>query len=159
MTTRSKFIIELNNPTEIELLYDEAVSGKSQYGVYHLYAVSVEGEEFSFFPTEEVHEQIKDLKKGSRIILTKLGANRNGKLIITYDVKVISKEAMQPIAQSTERINTENEPANEEGEGIYEIMILSYRQAIKITTELGCLEQSSRIAISLFIARSKQNNY
>jgi hypothetical protein len=39
MTTRPKLNIPLNNMIIIELLFDEPVTGKNQYGNYYLYAV------------------------------------------------------------------------------------------------------------------------
>lgn len=159
MTTRQKLEIQINTPTEIELLYDEPVSGKSQYGTYHLYAVAVEGEEYSYFAPEDVHQQIKDLKKGQRFTITKLAAPRAGKVITKYDVKLYDNTEANKIKEdkADSTVGKEDEPLQDFDDGLYEIMLTSYRDAIKITSELGGLADPSRIAITLFIARAKSN--
>jgi len=43
MTQRTKLELPINRPVEIELLYDEPVTGKSQYGQYYMYAVNSQG--------------------------------------------------------------------------------------------------------------------
>lgn len=159
MTTRQKLEIQINKPTEVELICDEAVSGKSSYGIYHLYAVAVEGEEYSYFAPEDVHQQIKGLRKGNRFTLTKFAAQRGNKLAISHDVKIADKfeiaDSKETISESS--ISKEDQSKQDPHDGLYEIMLLSYRQALKITNELGGLADPSRIAITLFIARSKFN--
>lgn len=155
MTTRQKFEPEINRPFEIEMLFDEPISGESKYGHYHLYAIKVQNSEYSFFPPDDVHSQIRNLKKGDRFILTKLAAQRGSKLITQYEVKILNgKEELEDDSENNETLLDDN---------YYSIMLQSYKDAIKITTELNGMADPSRIAITLFIARSKSigngNNY
>ena len=69
MTTRPKLEIPINEPITLELLYDEPVTGNSRYGRYNMYAVSIGGEEFCYFAPDEVHDKLKDLKKGDRAVI------------------------------------------------------------------------------------------
>lgn len=145
MTQRNKLELAVNQPTEIELLYDEPVTGRSQYGNYFMYAVNSNGQEYTFFAPEEVHSQLKGLSKGDKAVITKLASQRGNKIVTTYDVRTESKEE-------------EPDSPDESGDNFYEIMLQSYRDAIKITSELNGMADPSRIAITLFIARSKISN-
>jgi len=155
MTQRKKFELEINTPTEISLLFDTPIVGESQYGSYQMYAVESFGNEFSYFAPEIVHEKLKELKKGDSAIVTKLAAQRKGKVITTYDVQVpqkvtVAKEAIIPSQQSIDQDSNDH---------LYQIMLQSYKDAIDISNELSGLADPGRIAISLFIARSKSNSY
>ena len=53
---RKKLELQLNQPVQIELMFDTPVIGQSQYGEYYLYAVK-NGDgatEYSFFAPDEV---------------------------------------------------------------------------------------------------------
>ena len=54
MTQRTKLELPINQATELTLLYDEPISGKSQYGDYFMYAVAVGDEEYNYFASAEV---------------------------------------------------------------------------------------------------------
>lgn len=155
MTQRTKLELPINQPMEITLLYDEPVSGQSKYGSYHLFAVAVNEDEYSFFPTEEVYEQIKHLKKGDRFTITKLASQRGNKLVTTYEVKPINVKVEIPVLQS----DTVQPEEPELHDHFFDIMMDSYRDALEISKELNGMADSEKIAITLFIARSKQNNF
>lgn len=150
MTQRTKLELELNKPTEIELLYDECVSGNSQYGGYYLYAVKSEGKEWSYFPTESVHEEIKSLRRGDKAVITKLASKRGSKIVTTYDVQI--KDAV-----SVPKTNDQNDfdDTDEHTDRYYEVILQSYRDALKIQGELNGLVDVNKIAVTLFIARSR----
>ena len=90
MTERRKLDLQLYQPTQIELLYDDPVIGKSQYGDYYLYAVQTQEAEFAFFAPEEVHSELLNLKKGDRVIVTKSAMQKGSKLVTKYLIKVSS---------------------------------------------------------------------
>lgn len=151
MTQRTKLELELNKPTEIELLYDECVSGNSQYGDYYLYAVKSDGKEWSFFPNEQVHAQLRTLRRGDKVVITKLASQHGNKIVTTFDVQVNNKVSVS--AAESEYINDTNE--DKYTDRYYEVILQSYRDALKIQGELNGLVDVNKIAITLFIARSK----
>lgn len=151
MTQRNKLELQVNHPTEIELLYDEPVTGRSQYGPYYMYAVNSQGIEYTYFAPEEVHAELRQLRKGNRATITKLATQRGNKLISTYDVHL--QQTDTPSTQELNYLSDTNN--NDDDDGLYEIMLQSYRDAIKITRELNGLADPSRIAITLFIARNR----
>ena len=146
---RKKLELTLNKPSEIELLYDEPVVGQSKYGDYYLYAVrNGDGTtEYSFFAPDEVHERIKDLKKGAKVVITKLAEQKGNKIITKFDVNIIAQAPLNA-AQSS--------PAQEGGmDNYYETMLQCCKDAIRIQNELGGMMDAKSIAVTLFIARSK----
>ncbi len=150
MTQRIKLELELNKTTEIELMFDEPITGESKYGNYYLYAVKSGDSEFSYFPTDEVHNQLKDLKKGDKALITKLAKQQGNKIIQYFNIETLSK------SQSSVQTAVEEMPSRDDSnDKLYDIMLKSYRDALKIQQELSGLADPSRIAITLFIARSK----
>jgi len=142
---RKKLELALNKPSEIELLYDEPVIGQSKYGDYFLYAVR-NGDgitEYSFFAPEEVHERIKDLKKGDKAVITKLAEQKGNKIITKFDVSIQPNQA--PAPKQTE----------ERSDNYYNTMLQCCKDAIRIQNELGGMMDAKSIAVTLFIARSK----
>ena len=141
---RKKLELTLNKPSEIELLYDEPVVGQSKYGDYYLYAVrNGDGTtEYSFFAPDEVHERIKDLKKGAKVVITKLAEQKGNKIITKFDVNVVAQAQLSPATQSV----TDN---------YYDTMLQCCKDAIRIQNELGGMMDAKSIAVTLFIARSK----
>lgn len=163
MTQRARLQLNLNEATEITLLFSEPITGKNQFGNYFMYAVSTnDGLEHSLFASPEVHSELSKLSKGQKAVLTKLAANRNGKLVTSYDVKLLSNEIKHSVAANSEDINEAEEFSPDEStieDDLYRIMHRSYKQAIKISDELGLMGEIHKIAISLFIAKSKQSGF
>ena len=196
MTERAKLELQLNQPTEIELLYDEPVVGSSQYGAYFLYAVSANGSQYSYFPPESVHEKIKDLRRGDKAVITKYAEQKGSKLITKYDVRCLNVQEARTLEnnfrQQQYNPQTQMQSSNQNsyvpqngnshngnsfgGNGnaghqascntaviekpqqtdyYYDIMLKSYRDAIAIQHELNGMADPAKIAITLFIARSK----
>lgn len=143
MTQRTKLELNVNQPIEIELLYDEPISGSSQYGEYHMYAVKLEGKEYTYFAPEEVHEKLKELRRGDKATITKLASQRNGKIVIAYDIATNENE--------------EETEVKEEKDKLYTLLQRSYEDAIEMQKELNGIIDIEKAAITLFIARSKIN--
>ena len=102
----------------------------------------------SFAPAE-VNEQLKNLRKGERFEITKLAEQKGSKIITKYDVKLLSSaQPKQP---------TPIHPVQSSKDNYYEIMLSSYQDALKIQEQLNGMVDVNRIAITLFIARSKIN--
>lgn len=156
MVTRTKLDLDINQPIEIELLYDEPVTGKNQYGDYFLYAVKTKDGEYSFFPPESVHEQLKDLRRGDKAIITKLASQRGNKLITKYDVHPCNPSASAETTATTPQNNiSDNKYSSSQDDKYYTIMLNSYKDALRINNELNGMADASKIAVTLFIARSK----
>lgn len=142
MENRKKLELDLNVSTTLEILF-EAKIGQNGYGEYYLYVVkNSAGTEYSFFAPKEVHGQIKYLKKGDKFQVTKKGKQNGKKVQIEYDIKV-------PNADKT--------PINGSKDCYYDTMLQSYEDAIKIQEKLNGMVDVNRLAITLFIARSKIN--
>ena|ERR1035437_8238430 len=158
MTTRQKLELPINNPVTVELLFDDAITGTSTYGKYYMYGVSVEGKEYSFFPVEEVHDQLKLLKKGDKATITKLAAQRGSKLVTAYDVQVVNKPV--PVLADKKEVHIE-EDSNPviRPDNFYGIMLQCLQDALSIQRELNGFGDAERLAITLFIARTKTNCY
>lgn len=151
---RPKLELELNTPIHLQLLYDKPIIGESTYGKYFLYSV-LNGDgrtEYSYFATPEVHKELKDLKKGTEVQITKLAAQRGNKLVTTIDVKVLKEST--PLQQHAPTI--ESSPTK--GNSYLEAMQQSFRDANTLQQEFSGLNQN-QIAVTLFIQRSKNFNY
>lgn len=134
----------------LELLFDQPIIGQSRYGEYYLFSVrNGTDEEYSFFAPEEISEQLKSLKKGDRFQITKTARQNGNKVITGYDVKILSS-GINEDKTITPAVSKDN---------YFEAMMNSYSDAMKIQQKFNGLVDVNRIAITLFIARSKlQNN-
>ena len=125
--------------------------GQSKYGDYFLYAVkNGTAEEYSFFAPEEVHVEMSKLRKGDKVSVTKLAEKKGTKVVIKYDVKVLSN------GKAADDKNVSSQPTNGK-DNYYEVMLNSCRDAIKIQNELGGMMDAKNLAVTLFIARTKIN--
>lgn len=158
MVQRQKLELEVNKPIELELLFDDPVSGENQYGPYNLYAVKTsDGSEYAFFPPREVHESLKELKAGDHAIITKIAAQRGNRIISKYDVSIDGKSSAKEKPSQKKKETTVKEE-KQPSDNYYELMLQSYKDAIRIMNELNNMSDPSRIAITLFIQRTKNGN-
>ena len=143
---KPKLELELNKPVKIELLQEQPLIGTSRYGEYYLYNVrNGTGEELSFFPDKEVHEKLKDLRRGDKAEICKRAEQKGSKIVTTFDVKVLSNNVESP-EKANNKILDDN---------YYDLMLNSCRDAVRIQNELGGLMDAKSLAVTLFIARSK----
>ncbi len=150
MTERRKLELQLNVPTEIELLYDEPVVGKSQYGDYYLYAVKSLETEFAFFAPEEIHTELQNLKRGDKAIVTKSAEQRGNKLVTKYIFELPNEDELNnPVEPKP--VRTSKEPQTDK---LYDIMLNCYKDAARLQNEFSMVD-IEKVAITLFIARSK----
>lgn len=144
---RKKLELELNKPVKIELLQDQCLVGTSRYGEYYLYNVRNGGnEELSYFADKDVHEKLKDLKRGDKVEVCKRAEQKGTKIITSYDVKVLQSSAAE--LQSDKIIIADN---------YFDVMLASYKDALQIQEKLGTMIDTTKISICLFIARTKIN--
>ena len=149
MTQRQKLVLAHNAPITISLLFDEPVCGSNEYGEFAMYAVACNGSEYSFFAPPEVHKRIISLKKGDSATITKHINTDNGKRVIYYDVAT-SEQAPKPIDLPKQ--------SEKKQDRLAEIMLQCYSDALEIQQKLGSMIDTSRIAITLFISRTKNIN-
>ena len=154
---RQKLELQINQPTEITLLYDEPITGTSQYGQYALYAVAVNEDEYSLFAPVEIHAELSKLHKGQKAVVTKLAAQRGSKLVTTYEVKIHGAEVKVPVVATSQSESME-EP-QQQHDHHFDIMLSSYRDALDISRELNGLVDVHRCAITLYLSRNRQSNY
>ena len=153
---RKKLEIPINTPTQIVLLYDDPITGQSRYGNYYMYAVQVENEQYSYFASPEVHEQLQHLGKGETATITKLAAQRGSKLVTKWVVDTNNTNGKSKPQKPVVEV-IEEEPMQQSTDKYYSVMLGSYRDAISIQEQLNGLVDVSKIAITLFIARSRIN--
>ena len=142
----------------IELLYDDCVKGQNTYGEYYLYAVKSGDLEYSFFAPATVHEELQNFKRGEHAVVTKLAANRNGKLVTTYAVEKQSNGKLPKNGKIPEPEKKDADGKNkppEIGDPFYTIMLNSYKDALSINEKLNGMIDVSKVAVTLFIARSR----
>lgn len=132
-------------------MFDEPMVGQSRFGEYYLYAVKNGSDvEYSFFAPAEVNEQIKTLNKGDRFEITKLAEQKGTKIITKYDIKVLPTPILPDRQEGNPQPTSDN---------FYELMLTSCRDAVKIQNELGGLMDAKSLAVTLFIARSRLDEY
>ncbi len=153
---RKKLELELNKPTNIEMLFDQCHTGESQYGKYYLYAVRVLGEEFSFFAPEEVHLKLSELKRGDAAVITKVATQKGSKVVTSYEVEVVPKQH-QTTAPLEESTVAERSRSNQNT--YLQAMIASFEDALVITEKFNSMANVNQIAITLFIQRTKAGGY
>lgn len=161
MTQRPKLEIPVNTSVEIELLYDDAIIGRNEYGQYFLYAVKSKGQEYSFFAHPEVHQSLSQLSKGDIAIVTKLVSQRGSRYVVKWDVQPINQPETN--AYSGEDNLSENQVVQPEGcsselrDQLYMILRNSYKDALELQKELNGMIDIEKAAITLFIAHIKGN--
>ena len=140
---KPKLELELNKPCKLELLQDQCLIGTSRFGEYYLYNVRNGGnEELGYFADKEVHEKLKDLHKGDKVEICKRAEQKGSKIITSFDLKVLKNDSPT---------------GNASKDNCYETMLVSYQDALNIQEKLNGMVDVNRIAITLFIARSKIN--
>lgn len=140
---------EVNKPIKLTLLFNDPIIGESQYGKYYLYAVkNGDGNEYSYFATEDVHEKIKDLKAGDSFEITKvaLHSKAKNKVVTTFDVKLLNN------GHKTKEVVK----SNENNSDYFTAMEKSIEEALRLQHKYNGISLS-QIAITLFISRTKGN--
>jgi hypothetical protein len=151
MEQNPKLELQVNVPTQIQLLNDKCIEGSSQYGVYHLYNI-VNGDgktKHSLFAVDELHEQLKKFKKDDELQVTILAASRGNKIVVTWEVKKLNENVP---AEAT--VNNQTNLTNPNDDFLYTAMEKSLEQSISLAKRFNSVP-IDKLAISLFIARTK----
>jgi len=156
MEQKPKLELPVNVPTQIRLLNDKCIEGSSQYGVYHLYnIVNGDGQtEYSLFAQDELHKQLKLFKKNDELLVTKLAASRDGKIVVTWEVKKIGGNEVAAKPTVTEVTNEQNT----QDDFYYTAMEKSFDEAVRLQQKFNGMANVNQIAITLFIQRTKGNH-
>jgi len=146
--------LEVNKPTRIKIL-KECVEGTSKFGTYHLYNIlNGDGQtEYSLFAADELHKQLKLFKKNDELLVTKLAASRDGKIVVTWEVKKIGGNEVAAKPTVTE-VTNEN---NSQDDFYYSVMEKSFEDALRIQNKYNGANLN-QIAVTIYISRLKQNN-
>ncbi|MFC1528178.1 hypothetical protein ACFL5D_05500 [Candidatus Neomarinimicrobiota bacterium] len=70
--------IKYNTAYPVELLYDQPKQGESQYGKYNLYSLMHGGTQFGLFAEDALHEELKNYKKGDRVVIERSQDSKGG---------------------------------------------------------------------------------
>ena len=68
---RKTLKIKANTDNVVKFLFDTPIEGTNNYGMYHLYAFDVKGEEHGLFATDALHEKLKNFTKGDMVNIRK----------------------------------------------------------------------------------------
>jgi hypothetical protein len=104
-------------------------------------------EELSYFADKEVHEKLKDLRRGDKLEICKRAEQKGTKIVTSFEVKVLQNSVESPGKANNKTLD----------DNYYELMLNSCKDAVRIQNELGGLMDAKSLAVTLFIARSKIN--
>lgn len=68
---RKTLKIKANVDTKVKFLFNDALEGTNDYGVYHLYAFQHNGEEVGLFATNNLHEKLRVYNTGDEVNIVK----------------------------------------------------------------------------------------
>ena len=160
---KPKLDLQVNIPATIKLLMDKPVTGSNAYGNWYLFGVEHEGQEYSFFATEDVAKftEENNLRKGDTLKVTKTFVKVGKKNQTSYQLEIVNKST--PISNGNGKAvpnGNGQSPANGNGQtpDDYKIMHDCLAQGIKLQQDLGSVIDVNRIAITLFITRTKAKN-
>ena len=161
---KPKLDLQVNIPATIKLLMDKPITGSNTYGNWYLFGVEFEGQEYSFFATEEVTKfaEKNKLRKGDVVKVIKTIIKNGKKNQTSYQLEIVSKGQQNHPASNgnpVEKLNAHtNGNANHQTVEDYNVMHDCLAQGIKLQQDLGSVIDVNRIAITLFITRTKAKN-
>jgi hypothetical protein len=165
-TQRKKLELTLGEPRTLQLMFDSPLVGESRHGVYWLYAfVDIStGEEFSFFaPHEDVHAELSRFDAGDNVTLLKTAIQKNRKVITEYSVTPANggplKSTIHDAPVNGNGIAHAAPPPTSTHDAFFQILESCYADAIKLQERFNGMVDVNRLAITLFIARSKSNGH
>ena len=148
MERNKKLELLPNTPVKITLLNNQPKIGNNSYGEWYLYNL-LNGDgvtEYSYFAPQEVHDELKNLKQGTKAVITKLVANRNNKVVTTYAVEV-EKEAKE--------VDMNGSMPNQTNPYL-DMMIQSFEDALIIQEKYNGMANINQLSITMFIQRCKE---
>ena len=160
---KPKLDLQVNIPATIKFLMDKPVTGSNAYGNWYLFGVEYEGQEYSFFATEDVAKFAEEnkLRKGDVVKVTKTIIKNGKKNQTSYQLEIVSKGQQNHPASNGNGQVVINGNGHSNGNGQaedYKVMHDCLAQGIKLQQDLGSVIDVNRIAITLFITRTKAKN-
>jgi hypothetical protein len=131
------------------------VDGTSKFGTYHLYNIlNGDGQtEYSLFAADELHKLLKEFKKNDELLVTKLAASRDSKIVVTWEVKKIN----EAVAEKPTELDVTNDSSSQD-DFYYTAMEKSFDEAVRLQQKFNGMANVNQIAITLFIQRTKGNH-
>jgi hypothetical protein len=175
MGRRPKLVFKPNLPMQLKMLFDDCVEGISYGKPYALFAVEYEGQEFALFADPEVVEHLKPLKKGQSIIVTKKAKASGNRVLFNYNfsspttipnlkanvphepvpISEVIPQILPDLTDPNIEFSTEEQTSEPAQDKLFSIMRKSCIQAMELNSELNGMLNPERIAITLFIAKTK----
>lgn len=160
---RTKLELELNEPRELMLLYDNPKTGTSSYGEWQLFALAdpSTGIEYSFFsPSDTVTQQLIQFNAGDKVRIVKT-AKQIGKTVVT-DYSVTSANGGPLKSKLNGNGHGQAAAAQTEvsaSDAFFRILEFCYADAIRLQERFNGMVDVNRLAITMFISRSKTNGH
>lgn len=150
-----KLELPINQPLTLKLLQDEPATGTSSYGPWWLFNVEADGQEQSFFAPEQVVKFIQDngLKKNSMISITKTLIKHEKKTTPEYKIELVASQEVQ-----TAERNTPPNNGNGKSDDSIKIMRECLIAGIDLQKELGSVVDVNKVALSLYISKTKNGS-
>ena len=148
---KPKLELQVNVPTKVKLLQDNAATGESQYGKWFLYNVLSDGQEQSFFAPEQIVKFISEnnLKRHSELEITKKLVKNGSKNTADFLIEIVSNGKSQDTSTNTN--DTNNQKRTD-----YDNMVEALKEALKIRESLNSdVIVVNKIGITLFIQKCK----
>lgn len=158
---RKKLDLPVNQPVTLQLVFDNPLTGENRYGPYYLYAFvdPSTGEELSFFaPSPDVHEQLSHFNAGDNVTLLKTARQSGKKVVTEYSVTPANGGPLKSFLHDAPPVNGNGNAATPvKSDSLFQILESCYSDAIKLQERFNGMVDVNRLAITLFIARSKTN--
>ena len=148
---KPKVELNLGQETRLKLTRDKAYVGQNSYGQYYLYGVLENGEEKSFFASEEIHAKILEagLHTGDEFLIRKKAVQNGRKVSAQVEFEVISKQAAPPSIGNGSHVD----------DSLRDMLLQCVVDADMIIKSAGVQvsDELQKLATTLFIARSRMN--
>jgi hypothetical protein len=150
---KPKVELNLGQETRLKLTRDKAYVGQNSYGQYYLYGVLENGEEKSFFASEEIHTKILEagLHSGDEFSIKKVPQQQGRKVIARVEFAVLLK---QPAPSPNGNGN-----GSHVEDSLRDMLLHCVVDADSIIKSAGIQvsDELQKLATTLFIARSRMN--
>jgi hypothetical protein len=150
---KPKVELNLGQETRLKLTRDKAYVGQNSYGQYYLYGVTENGEEKSFFASEEIHAKILEagLHSGDEFSIKKVPQHQGRRVVGVVEFTVLSKQPAPP--------PNGNGNGSHVDDSLRDMLLQCVVDADSIIKSAGVQvsDELQKLATTLFIARSRMS--